>query len=221
MLAAVEARVGGAGFVILKGLVKFRESTFLPLPRVKVTLCVPVPAASCDSQTYEHSTFSPSPCGHAHPSQPPTWSYAGKASRTLTTLPGPQWAPPPTISLESLEIHGFASGWRRGCISEIVPKAQYGSWSWPSRLIPPAMDLCGQLLPTPTRSPWPTTSGHLTQLQAQGQVRRLDAPTCALSTQGWVETTSGFLYRSYLSMLSLIQQTFHDNMCQGVWINNT
>ena len=130
-------------------------------------------------------------------------------------------SPTSYISLESLEIHGFASGWRRGCISEIVPKAQYGSWSWPSRLIPPAMDLCGQLLPTPTRSPWPTTSGHLTQLQAQGQVRRLDAPTCALSTQGWVETTSGFLYRSYLSMLSLIQQTFHDNMCQGVWINNT
>ena len=114
VLAAVEGRVGEAGFVILKGLVKFRESMFLPLPYVKVTLRVPVPAASCDSQTHERPDFSSSPWGHAHPSQPPTWSYAGKASRTLTTLSGPQWAPPPTISLESLEIHGFASGWKRG-----------------------------------------------------------------------------------------------------------
>lgn len=71
MLAAVEAQVGVAGFVILKGLVKFRESTFLLLPRVKVTLRVPVPAASCNSQTYERPAFSPSSCGHAHPSQPP------------------------------------------------------------------------------------------------------------------------------------------------------
>ena len=74
VLAAVEGRVGEAGFVTLKGLVKFRESMFLPLPYVKVTLQVPVPAASCDSQTHKRPAFSSSPWGHVHPSQPPSWS---------------------------------------------------------------------------------------------------------------------------------------------------
>ncbi|CAN0500257.1 unnamed protein product, partial [Rangifer tarandus platyrhynchus] len=56
------------------------ESMFLPLPYVKVTLRVPVPVASCDSQTHERPTFSPSPWGHGHPSQPPTCFHGPESS---------------------------------------------------------------------------------------------------------------------------------------------
>ena len=154
-------------------------------------------------------------------------------TRTLHNLPlGPMQArlpghSPPFQDLS--EPHLLPSPWKvwkfmdlpqdekgGGRISEMVPKALYGSWYRASRLRFLQQWTCVASFSLNAHpGSWP--QGHPAAGPGPGQ--ETGCPYLFPQHMGMVRNNVRLPW-PFIFIYALIQQTFHNNMCQGVWINN-